>query len=1132
MIPEIEFTEIVGPSSMDHDGELAGLVEEITQKLEAGDPIDLADYAQAPDDLKRLRKVLPALEVLVLAGQANHQARGANAASDHDELLSGHQLGDFKIVRELGRGGMGVVYEAEQLSIGRRVALKVLPFAALVQDKSVQRFHNEVRAAAALDHPNIVSIYSVGEERGVHYYAMQLVRGQTLAELVDQLRNEQGERCLTSDAGSIETNGVHRLVSSDQQPDFSIDTRPSTAFSTASPLRSSKYHRSIARIGIQAAEALQHAHDQGVLHRDIKPSNLLLDREGKLYVTDFGLARIGTDAGMTMTGDLVGTLRYMAPEQALGKRMVVDHRADVYSLGATLYELLTLRPAFDEIDRADLLKKIAFEEPQSLRKDDHCIPAELEIIVLKAMAKERDERYQTAQQLTDDLRAFLEHRPIKAKPASFANRAAKWSRRHQSLVWTIALGFIALSAILAISIARVQRAQSQAVSALEGTSDLLYTTHMTLAYQSLEKGLHGEVQAILDRYRPESAGHDRRGLEWQLLQALVRPPRAFTLAGHQGAVNEIAVFPDQNRLASVGDDGTLRIWDVRTHRLLRTITVGAKPLYSVAISSNGKFVAVGSRTLHLCDLTHEAVSELFQSNDNIESIAFGTDGQQLVIGTRYHEVCLLSLDGRVVKRIPCASRVQSLEHMPGHPTLLVPNRRPVVTGKPVEIVELWRDDLSAVEQVFDASQGENDGRITVARPSPCGKWIAAGESYKSRACILDPTTGEVVDATPVSRDRLMDLAYSPDGKSLAIGYRNGNVQYFSLYAGAGHDLSIDGRPLVVNAHHGEITCVRFVAANLLATSGVDGVIKLWDLSMNAARAFDITDTTLSGVKLSPLGDLLLCTTAKEIIIFNTDRGEIMSRGGQSGAKYSDPSWSPTGDLAAVCDYNAGSVAILAPNGRTITSIFHGADLSSAVFSPDGSLIAIIGAEHLQLCDAADGRQIFGKSLEAEGQSVVFSHDGKRLAYAGSNGVTTVLRLADLNPCLELAYGSDAKCLAFSPNDSIIASGHADSIICIWDAHTGQLRTQLAGHEGYPTTLAFSSDGKTLLSSALDSSLRIWSIDHGRSYGVVYSRYLPGTRHDRCMLSLTSDNRYLAVGFRTPLKDRPDVLLWNLRSGQN
>jgi serine/threonine protein kinase len=450
-------------------------------------------------------------------------------------------LGDFRILRELGRGGMGTVFEAEQISMGRRVALKVLPFAALANDKALQRFRNEVRTAAALDHPHIVSVYSVGEERGIHYYSMQLIRGQTLADVIAELRQsnpppapapqvkippapaprrgwptkppapspsegragEGGsagrkanpESPLPSPPRQGEETGGYReqageaadatasLNSAFRTPHSALETKPDEQahISTAvDPRRAAERYRTAARLGIQAAEALQHAHDQGVLHRDIKPGNLMLEcgylapREershhavrdaytGKLYVTDFGLARIQTDAGMTMTGDLVGTLSYVAPEQALAKRVVIDHRADVYSLGATLYELLTLRPAFDESDRSELLKQIAFAEPTPLRRLDRFIPTELETIVLKAMSKSPDERYQTARQLADDLRAFLEHRPIKAKPPTFVNQVAKWSRRHVGVVWTAACAAALLAVVLGVGTTLLARSRNVA----------------------------------------------------------------------------------------------------------------------------------------------------------------------------------------------------------------------------------------------------------------------------------------------------------------------------------------------------------------------------------------------------------------------------------------------------------------------------------------------------------------------------------------------------------------------------------------------------------------------------------------------------------------------------------------------
>ena len=230
---------------------------------------------------------------------------------------------------------MGVVYEAEQLSLGRRVALKVLPFAAMLDKQQLARFKNEARAAATLDHPNIVAIYSVGVERGVHYYAMQLIEGQSLAQVIgQQLRMPESPLPLGREAG--EARSPTKLDADNRhQPSRSARDRPLhttiAALSTLPDFDSREYFRTVARLGIQAAEALDHAHQNGILHRDIKPANLLVDDAGKLWITDFGLARIEADAGMTMTGDLLGTLRYMSPEQALAKRVVVDHRSDIYS---------------------------------------------------------------------------------------------------------------------------------------------------------------------------------------------------------------------------------------------------------------------------------------------------------------------------------------------------------------------------------------------------------------------------------------------------------------------------------------------------------------------------------------------------------------------------------------------------------------------------------------------------------------------------------------------------------------------------------------------------------------------------------------------------------------------------------
>jgi serine/threonine-protein kinase len=493
---------------------LAELIDEVSRQLEDGEPVDLDAFIAAhPERAEALRLVLPALAVLADLGRSASGDRRSDpevADSLHSSL---GELGDYRIVREVGRGGMGVVYEAMQISLGRRVALKVLPFAGALDSQHLARFRLEAQAAAQLHHTNIVPVFAVGCERGVHYYAMQFIEGRTLAALIRELRDEdpptesiipsplEGEGGRRPDEGDAACGSAAALVpphpgplpdgerATAGEPGIAPDAEPQQC--SPSPLageggpqgrclssspsprrgegspqgrmrgdlprgsakapsystRTRAYFRTVADLGRQAAVALEHAHCYGILHRDVKPANLILDDRGNLWVTDFGLARIGDDAGLTMTGDLLGTLRYMSPEQALGHPAVIDQRSDVYSLGATLYELLTLRPAVPGRDRQEVLRRIANEDPKPPRRINPAIPRELETIVLKALAKEPASRYAAVQELADDLRRFTENRPITARRPTVWDRAVKWVRRH-TVFFIVAMVFLALGSLV------------------------------------------------------------------------------------------------------------------------------------------------------------------------------------------------------------------------------------------------------------------------------------------------------------------------------------------------------------------------------------------------------------------------------------------------------------------------------------------------------------------------------------------------------------------------------------------------------------------------------------------------------------------------------------------------------------
>ncbi|QEF97144.1 Serine/threonine-protein kinase PrkC [Stieleria maiorica] len=400
---------------------LSEILESYLDELEQGRPCDPDALIQDhPELAEPLRWYLRGLDFV-------HHATaelGPKDRSDDTDDANENELGDFEILREVGRGGMGVVYEARQKSLGRRVALKVLPFAAVLDRRQIIRFKNEAQAAAQLHHPHIVPVHSVGCDRGVHYYSMQFIDGQPLDKAISQLR-------------AISQQRQSRDARRDDDANASSSTVPIGVFSTLRSIRSHGHMTAAAELIRQAATAIEHAHEFGVVHRDIKPSNLLIDQQGKLWVTDFGLARCQNSITITMTGDLLGTIRYMSPEAAAGRGSLVDHISDVYSLGVTLYELLTLEPPHNATDRVTMLDQIQRQHPERPRRLNPSIPIDLETIVLKAIQKPRDDRYQSAAAMADDLARFLAGKPPLAKRPTVIDHVSQWATHHRTLVASI-----------------------------------------------------------------------------------------------------------------------------------------------------------------------------------------------------------------------------------------------------------------------------------------------------------------------------------------------------------------------------------------------------------------------------------------------------------------------------------------------------------------------------------------------------------------------------------------------------------------------------------------------------------------------------------------------------------------------
>ena len=410
--------------------QLEKIVDELVEQLTAGNSPDLDQLGVGLDQEERaeLRACAEAacwLESAVVEhSQKSMSASGIVFSEDETVAASadavsrvatsfaaGQQLGDFEIVQEIGRGGMGIVFEARDKVLERRVALKVLPPGIGWNKTALERFQREARAAGRLQHSNIIPVYQIQEDRGVHFFAMQHVDGFPLSRLA---------------------RTPHAPTQLHAVPDVAAAAAAETWPEATPEPDDPAYYRFVARVMLRAAQAIEYAHQQGILHRDVKPSNLLVDESNDVWIADFGLARLSTDASVTMSGQLLGTLNYMSPEQAAGGKGV-DARSDVYGLGATLYELLTLCSPFVSSSTPELLNAIRDREPTSPRKINPRAPRDLEVIALKAMEKESGRRYASAGAMARDLELYLQDMPIKARRASVVRRGRKWVRRQRAL---------------------------------------------------------------------------------------------------------------------------------------------------------------------------------------------------------------------------------------------------------------------------------------------------------------------------------------------------------------------------------------------------------------------------------------------------------------------------------------------------------------------------------------------------------------------------------------------------------------------------------------------------------------------------------------------------------------------------
>jgi WD40 repeat protein/serine/threonine protein kinase len=1127
-------------SSSDERNPVELLAEEFLDRQRRGERPTLLEYTKKyPGLAEDIRDLFPALIKMEQLRPQDGDATGPSGEGNGAGSKRLERLGDYRILREVGRGGMGIVYEAEQLSLGRHVALKVLPSSATASATYQERFRREAKAAARLHHTNIVPVFGVGEDDGVPYYAMQFIHGQGLDEVLHDVRLMRarhesmaepaaapgrtdfqsvradlsacvahnlltGEFARSGVACGAEQSCAAKLAGGDDEapaattPISSVHTDNSSV--TLSGMGSEwEYCRSVARVGLQVADALAYAHKQGVLHRDIKPSNLLLDLQGTVWITDFGLAKADGAEELTQTGDIVGTIRYMAPERFDGASLP---QGDIYGLGLTLYEMLALRPAFDDSNRARLIQRISQASLPRLRKVDARIPRDLETIVLKAIAREPRDRYSTAEELGEDLRRFLADRPIRARRNSVAERLWRWGRRNPlvaGLTGLIAFLMVAVSVVASVGYvqtvvalgreatqraaaevaeSKAEAAAAQARGEAARNRRLLYDADMQVASRLWDSdiGTARDVEELLTGHAREE---DLRDFAWRYQWSLLH--RAVSFTGHHEST--WVHFDGGKGLVTFDSARRLRCWDRASRRETRSDDLSRLPnICCWAFSPNGATLALGTKdgTLVLHEVKTGRQRPFFKGLAALVDVEFSANGRTLATVHADRKARLWEpASGKELTTI-------TLENEQLLCAALSPDGKTLVLGNHPENaqVSVYRAGEAAVHRL----QASNT-TIHCVDYSPDGQTIAGSDTNGhvilwSAATLRE--TGRIVPGGIVTW-----LAYSPDGLRLAAGGRDGLVTVW--------DVAKPKRLFRLKGHTDKISSLDFSPdGTLLASGSSNGVAKLWDLSaQEEGRILGDVEINYLGLAYSPDGKCL-ATCGEPAKLWDAGTEKLVRRldGAERVTFNPDSKLVATGaedSLVKIWDVGGGNL-LRTLQGRPADPRRRWRMVGSMAFSPDGSLLAVgfgwptmqVPDYHqiVQLWDVGSGREVCTLPHKNTVPSLAFSPDGKILAAACHDRTVRLWSVGTWREVRMLQGPIAFHAAVFSPGGKELATASEDGTLQLWQVDTGQLLRTFKGHALATVSATFSPDGKTLASASVDRTIKLWDVVSGRELRTI------------------------------------------------